>query len=148
MTTVSGGDKLEAYLASVASKVSNASALSVGFPGGATYPDGQSVAMVAAIDEFGAPSRGQPPRPFVRRTVAKHGGEWGGQIGTLLNANDMDAAKTLGQMGELIKGEIQDQITELADPPLAESTIKKKGFDKPLILTGQMLQSVDYVVDQ
>jgi len=143
MVTLTGGDRLEAYLADLAKKVSNASTLNVGFPEGATYPDGTSVAMVAAINEFGAPSRGIPPRPFVREgTIAKHKDEWGPQVGEALKASGMDARKALQGMGEIITGEMQEAIVDFTDPRNAPSTIKRKGFDDPLVDTGQMLRSV------
>ncbi|WP_423786270.1 hypothetical protein [Klebsiella aerogenes] len=52
------------------------------------------------------------------------------------------------KVGEIIKGQLQNSIRQLTDPPLAQSTIEQKGSDKPLILTGHMLNSVDYEVSE
>jgi len=49
-------------------------------------------------------------------------------------------------MGELIQGELQGSIRDLTSPALAASTVRAKGFDKPLIDSGVMLRSVDFEV--
>lgn len=120
--------------------------LLVGFLEGATYPDGTSVPMVAAIQEFGAPSKGIPPRPYFRGMIAEKAETWGPAVGELLKANKFDAEKTLGQAGMGIKGQLQQSIRDLKDPPLAAATVAAKGFDKPLVDTGHMLNSVDFDV--
>lgn len=87
-----------------------------------------------------------PARPFFRTMLDQKAGAWGTQVGKALKAADYDAGKTLGRMGELIKGELQGSIRDLTSPPLAPSTVRKKGFPKPLIDSGVMLNSVDYEV--
>lgn len=114
---VSGGGELQKRLDAIAKKLAKASTLEVGFLEGETYPDGTPVALVAAVNNFGAPSRGIPPRPFMSNTVAKHSGEWPDQIAKLLEVNDMDAEKTLGQMGLLIADEITDSIFDFDAVP-------------------------------
>jgi hypothetical protein len=146
VATIRGGDKLEAALAQLAQKVSNPATLRVGFLQKATYPDGKPVAMIAAINEYGAPSRGQPPRPFFRNMIAAKSREWPKAIAGLLKSNQYDAELTLKQTGAAIAGQLRQSIRDLVEPPLAPSTIRRKGFDKPLIDTGHMLSSVDYEV--
>jgi len=87
-----------------------------------------------------------PARPFFRTMLDTKAPDWGKKIGKVLKASDYDAGTTLGRMGELIKGELQGSIRDLTSPPLAASTVREKGFDKPLIDTGVMLNSVDYEV--
>ena len=82
----------------------------------------------------------------MRNTVAKHKAEWGPATARNLRATDFNVDKTLERMGQGIKGQVQQSINELREPPLAPSTIKAKGFDKPLIDTGYMLDRVDYNV--
>ena len=144
---LSGVAKLEQTLRDLAKDVENPATLKVGFLQGARYPDGTSVAMVAAINEFGAPSRGQPPRPFFRNMIRDKSKEWGPALAVLLKANDMDAKKSLEQAGAAIAGQLRQSITDLTSPPLKPSTIRRKGFDKPLIDTGHMLASVDFEVE-
>jgi hypothetical protein len=61
----------------------------------------------------------------------------------LLVAHDYDARRSLGLMGQTIKGELQDSIQQFSGAPLAQSTIDAKGFDKPLVASGHMWNSVD-----
>ena len=80
MATMQGGKDLEAKLRALAQKVASPATLRVGFLEGATYPDGKPVAMIAAIQDFGAPRAGIPPRPFFRNMIAAKKGEWPGAI--------------------------------------------------------------------
>lgn len=147
MATLKSTQNLAARLARIVKSTEGKPRVSVGFLSAATYPDGTSVAEVAAINEFGAPSRGQPPRPFFRLMVAEKRESWPAAVAANWKATGGDVEKTLDRMGQGIKGQLQDSIQSLRDPPLAPSTIKRKGHDKPLIDTGHMLNSVDYRVD-
>lgn len=144
--SLKGGTKLRSVLSGMVKSAESADTVSVGFLEGATYPDGTSVPMVAAINEYGEPSRGQPPRPFFRRMISEKSSEWPSAIAGLLKQNDYDAGKTLAMVGEGVKGQLQQSIKDLDSPPLAQSTIDRKGFEKPLIDTSHMLNSVDYAV--
>jgi hypothetical protein len=146
MAKISGGERLEAKLAELTRKVEKTGTLRVGFLEGATDPDGTSVPMKAAILDFGAPSRNIPPRPFFRNMVAEKSDSWGDAMEQNLVQTNFDVDMTLNRMGEGIKGQLQQSIKETNSPPLAASTIARKGFDKPLIDTGNMFNSVDYEV--
>jgi hypothetical protein len=157
----SGGERLEAKLREIADRVGKGGTLRVGFLEGATYPDekGTPVAHVAAIQEFGSVSTTTsedgstteqviiPPRPFFRTMIADKKAGWGEVLGKLAVGNDYDIDKTLKQMGEGIKQQLEDSIKAVTEPPLAESTIERKGFDKPLVDTGHMWQSIGAEVD-
>lgn len=147
MVAIKGGDKLEAALKALSTKVTKPATLSVGFLEGATYPDGTSVPMVAAIQEFGAPARKIPPRPFFRQTIADKSPTWGDAVAKLLVANGYDATRTMGQVGEGIKGQLQDTIAKFNSVPLSAQTIAAKGNAKQLIDTGVLINSVDWKVD-
>lgn len=146
MATISGGKKLEAALARIASQLSNGKVLRVGFLSNATYPDGKPVAMIAAIQDFGAPGAGIPPRPFFRNMIAAKSGEWPKALGDLLKDNDYDVDKALELTGHGIKGQLQQSIRDFSGVPLKPATIARKGFDKQLIDSGHMLNSVDFEV--
>jgi hypothetical protein len=136
---ISGGGGLEKALGAIADKIASAKSVQVGFLEGATYPDGTSVPMVAAIQEFGAPKVGIPPRPYFRSMIAAKSPEWPKAVGELLVDNDFDAAKTLGQTGEAIKGQLQQSIVDLMDPPLSPVTLmlrKMRSADPGLVVTG------------
>lgn len=144
MVTLSGGTKIEKALADIAKKASKATELDVGFLADATYPDGKPVAMVAALNEFGHDN--VPPRPFFRGMISDKSPEWPEAVGDLLVANGYDATRTLEQTGAAIKGQLQEAITVYVGPPLAESTIARKGNNKQLVDTGVMLKSAAYRV--
>lgn len=146
MATIRGGEKFEAAMADLARRLGRPATLKVGFLGNATYPDGKPVAMIAAINEYGAPSRGQPARPFFRRMINAKQDEWPAAIAGVLRANGNDVEKSLNIAGAAIAGQLRQSIVDLVDPPLAPSTIARKGFDKPLIDTSHMLKSVDHEV--
>lgn len=146
MNSFSGGEALEKRLAELAESLGDAKTLRVGFLEGATYPDGESVAMVAAANEFGDPGMNRPPRPFFRRMIEEKSPQWGDDIGKIAVAVKYDASTLFSLMGERIKEQLQSSIREFTDPELAPSTVAKKGFDKPLIETSHMLNSVDYDV--
>lgn len=146
MATMRGGEGVARVLREIGENISKAATLRVGFLEGATYPDGRSVAMVASIQEFGAPRAGIPPRPFFRNMIAAKSPEWPEAIGALLKANNYDLAATYAKAGEAIAGQLRQSIVDTNSPALAESTVRRKGFSKPLVDTGHMLNSVDYEV--
>ena len=145
MVKIIGGDRLVPYLEGMAERLSMAKTVDVGFLAGATYPDGTSVPMVAALNEFGTSKA--PPRPFFRNMISEKQGEWGPASANLLKANDYNTAKTLDQVGAAIAGQLRQAIVSFDGTPLAPSTVKAKGFATPLIDTGVMSDSVDHRVN-
>lgn len=148
MATITGGGGLEKLLRELNERAHNASSVSVGFLSGSTYPDGTPVAMVAAVQNFGAPRAGIPPRPFFSNMIADKSREWGPALGALLVDNGFDAFRALQLAGEGISGQLRQSIIDTNSPALAQATIDRKGFSKPLVDTGQMLQSVAYEVKE
>jgi hypothetical protein len=163
MALIHGGDKLRNALVKLTRNVSNGATLHVGFLSGATYPVRSSrgrkgrkrgasksapisVAMVAAIQEFGAPSRNIPPRPFFRNMVKNKSKEWPGAIAKLLKANNYDAKRTLELAGQAIAGQLRQSIKDISSPPLKPATVRRKGHAKLLVDSGVMLASIDYEV--
>lgn len=142
-----GGEALVRRLEEMAKKLGDGGTLRVGFLEGATYPDGTPVALVAAVNEFGRPDRNQPPRPFFRGMISEKQKDWPRALGAVAKNTDYDIDKTLGQMGEGIKGQLQESIQQLDSPALSPVTVARKGFDKPLIDSGHLMASVDYETD-
>jgi hypothetical protein len=142
-----GGGKLKAKLQEIANQTGKAKSLKVGFMADADYPDGTKVAMVAAIQNFGAPAAGIPPRPFFSNMVKAKSPRWGESLGNMLERTDFDGEKALNLMGEGIKGQLQRSINETNEPALSPVTVAKKGFDKALIDTANMIRSASYVVE-
>ena len=172
---VKGGDKLKAYLQSISDKVSSGAELRVGFLENATYPDGKPVAMIAAIQEFGAPRAGIPPRPFFRNMIANNQDSWANGFAEQLRATNYDVKLTFERAGAAIAGQLRQSIVDTNDPALSPITLmirKMKGegktitraslaeaarrlaagestagvSTKPLVETGHLLNSVDYEV--
>lgn len=158
--SISGGNGLAKAIAKIAGQVGEGKMLRVGFLEDATYPGGTvvnqagksvkqsevSVATVAASQEFGT-SR-IPPRPFFRSMIADKKASWPDAMALQLKKNDYDVDKTLQVVGLGIKGQLQQSIIDTNAPPLAQSTIDRKGFEKPLIDTGHMINSVDYEISE
>lgn len=146
MATIKGGAKFQAAMAELARKIAKPATLRVGFLEKARYPDGKPVAMIAAIQEYGAPRAGIPPRPFFRNMINEKQGEWPEAIAGVLRAQNNDVDRALDIAGAAIAGQLRQSIVDLWEPPLAPSTVARKGFDKPLVDTGHMLKSVDHEV--
>lgn len=149
----SGGEALQMKLQEIMQKVKNTPAIKIGFIEGATYPDGTPVPMVAALNEYGhsvASAEGdyfQMPRPFFRNMIAEKSPNWGKSLAAIAKANDYDMQKSMALMGEGIGSQLQQSIIQFNSVPLADSTVAKKGFDKQLIDTAVMINSVGYQVD-
>lgn len=102
--------------------------------------------MIAAIQEFGAPAAGIPPRPFFREMIAVKKDSWPAAIEQNLIATGYDVERTLALVGEGIAGQLKQSIVDFDGVPLKPATIRRKGSDKQLVDTGHMLASVDYEV--
>ena len=119
----------------------------VGFQvGNDTYDDGADVAEIAAFNEFGTSSI--PARPFMRQSWENHEAELTrvcqAAVNSITNGGTAeDACKTVGVAGV---GIVQREIVEGDFVPNSPRTIARKGSAHPLIDTGQMRQSVHYVV--
>lgn len=140
--SVRGGEKFEAALAKIAAKLNSKSTLRVGFLEDATYPDGQSVAEVAFWNNYG--TKTIPARPFFSNMVAEKSKEWPKAMLGLLKSTNLDEQKTLELTGQAIKEQLQQSIKDTNLPPLAQSTIDAKGFDKPLIHHSVMINSANF----
>lgn len=140
MAEISGGEKLERALQDIGRQLGRGGEVRVGYLSGATYPDGTSVALVGALNEFG--TRRAPPRPAIRRMIAAKSADWPASAATILKHTNNDVPRTLQLLGEGIRGQWMQSIRDLWDPPLAPSTVKRKGFEKPLIATSTMINSV------
>lgn len=157
---IRGGTKLKNRLREIVRKVTGAKLVRVGFLENATYPDGTPVAMVAAIQNYGAPRAGIPARPFFSNMVDDKSPDWPDAAAQNLKATGYDAKKTLERMGEGIAGDLRQSIRDTNEPPLAESTLRRRGYQgapydptnpatfgaKPLVHSGHMLASADYEV--
>lgn len=140
MATIRGGTKYQNTLRDMANKLAKPGELRVGYMEGSTYPNGTPVAMVGAIQEFGAPKVGIPPRPAIRNMIAAKSPTWPKAVGENLVATKYDKDRTLRRMGEGIKGQWQQSIIDTNAPPLSPVTLmlrKMKSQDQSLVVTGK-----------
>lgn len=140
MAEIKGGEAFREALRRISEGLSSATAVRVGFLEGAKYGDGTPVAMVAAIQEFGAPAAGIPPRPYFRSMVAAKSPGWGEALGQILPAVDYDAAAALTQMGEGIAGQLRQSIADTMSPPLSPVTLmlrKMRAENPDLVVTAR-----------
>lgn len=88
-----------------------------------------------------------PERPFLRVAIRKNK-----QAYIRLNKinlvkvmrGQMSIEQALGQLGVMAKGDVQTEIRSGNFTPLAPATIKRKGSSRPLIDTGQLVQSIQW----
>ena len=119
----------------------------IGTPARESVGGGVPVADVATFHEFG--TENAPQRSFIRATVD-------GNIKKIQDRQNVimkwvlfegaDTNRELAKLGLELQGMIQQRIKDRIPPPLAESTIKSKGSDVPLIDTGQLWRAVSFEV--
>lgn len=118
-------------------------AVEIGVPASARYPDGTSVAQVAAYNEFGTDTI--PSRPAIREGVKAATPK--AQALNKLNLprvldGRMAAGMALAQIGELGVSEVKRSILTGPWVPNSPATIRRKGSSKPLVDTSQYHQSI------
>lgn len=146
-----GAQQLRMMLEGLGSKVAR-----VGFFPSSKYEDGTPVAYVAAIQEFGSPRNGIPPRPFMRPTADAQRGTWQETARQGARAVVKGSATTdtvLDVIGQQAAGDVRKAISKLTSPPLKQATIDSRlraradkvtlgKLDKPLVDTGTLLNAV------
>ena len=119
----------------------------VGFQAGAAADeDGVDIANIAMWNELGT-SR-SPARPFMRKSVDENTDKIKSMCARQLKrlGQGASAQDILEKIGVFQKGLIQRKIVDGTFEPNAPSTIRKKGSSRPLIDTGRMRQSVNFII--
>lgn len=125
------------------------------------YPDGTSLHDVAIWNEFG--TENAPPRPAMTMGTEKAMKTRSAQIQSFmsnvfhsgmqknkkLNSNYMLGREKilLIGIGQSAVKEVKDIIRAGSTVPNAPATVKRKGFDHPLLETELYLRNVDYCVE-
>lgn len=118
----------------------------IGIQQGECSEDGVDLVDIAMFNELGTVHI--PSRPFLRDSVDANVD----QINAFLQSMEKEilkggsAEKVLKKIGVFQKGLVQEEITKGNFVPNSEATRKRKGSDTPLIDTGRMKQSVNYVI--
>lgn len=108
-----------------------------------------SNAELAAIHEFGSPARNIPERSFLRKPLISNAAAIANLAKNAAGKfimGQITAEAALGAIGEEAKSISKTEITEGITPALKPATIKRKKSSKPLIDTGQLLNSITYEV--
>ncbi len=120
----------------------------IGIQQGETSEDGVDLVDIAMFNELGTVHI--PSRPFLRDSVDANAD----QINSFLQSMKKEllrggsAEDVLKKIGVFQKGLIQEQIVKGDFAPNSEATIRRKGSDTPLVDTGRMRQSINYVIQQ
>lgn len=106
-----------------------------------------SLVEVAAVHEFGSADGHVPQRSFIRATVDERRGEIARLQRVLAErfvAGKITEDQILALVGAKVAAMIQARIASNIPPPLAESTIARKGSSVALVDTGQLKASVTW----
>ncbi|ETS31164.1 hypothetical protein PTE_03118 [Photorhabdus khanii NC19] len=90
-----------------------------------------------------------PERSFLRSTFNENKGKYANKLAKSIKSelkNNGDPQQALEKLGEIVARDVKRKIQAGIDPPLSQATIKRKKSSKPLIETGQLLQSITYEV--
>lgn len=148
-------DAIEEFLNNVASQLQSKQ-VKVGFIDGATHSEtGESIAQIAAWNEYGKPESNQPPRPFFRNAISDHEVEWKESLARWMEAG-VPIEQALELLGAQIQGDVQVSISTLMEPAISDATLhirrtrKKRRTDstKPLVDSGEMFGDVKYEVGE
>lgn len=111
----------------------------------ATYPDGELVAFVGYVNEYGTETI--PPRPFFRSAVAKNRDKLGPMLIKFMGQG-RSADEAMRLVCEHMVDELRESVITWEDPPNAASTIRQKGFNAPLRGVDRLLRnSFSYEID-
>lgn len=119
--------------------------------------DGDAInnAEIGYVQEFGAPERNIPARPFllpgVEEAMPKIIDRMKAGGAKALSGDPGAASKTLNAVGLMAQNAVRAKINEGIPPPLSPRTLadrraRGRTGEKPLIDTGQLRNSVTYVV--
>lgn len=120
--------------------------------GAATHPgSNMTLVEIAAVHEFGSPAANIPERSFIRATfLIRRVNALATKIADITRAimlGVIDVQKGIGMLGAWGASEVRNTITEIdIPPPLKAATVDRKGSSKPLVDTGQLLNSITWEV--
>ena len=127
--------------------------IAVGFPSSKTksieYPDGESVVVVAARNNFGVPEENIPRRPFMElssKPAQKVASKLTKKLFPQLTKGTMSIETIADLIGIAVAPIFKRTAVELRTPPNSPRTIAKKKSDNPLVDTGLLVQSITYEV--
>ena len=135
-----------------AKSLSGVNSVQAGFLPNIKNEQGQPIAPIAAMQEFGAqlPRGGAiPERPFMRRANQRIPQAAREILRSRVNPETMKVDRSTAEaVGEAMVGEIRQAIDDTNEPANAPRTRGRKGRNQPLVNTGAMRDAVDYEVQE
>ncbi len=150
-TSIIGGNKLGAKLKQIRERLEKNKGVLIGLPAATgVYEDGAPIAVIAAVHEFGSADGHIPERSFLRvplrQNVELFKKIWRAGIPKIVH-DELTTHQMMSQLGARGAAVSQEAISEGIDPANAPMTIALKGSDTPLIDTGQLRQSITFIVE-
>ncbi|NOT72455.1 MAG: hypothetical protein HOP09_14635 [Hyphomicrobium sp.] len=104
--------------------------------------------MRALWNEFGTEQN--PERSFLRSTVDENRWTYRFMLvkAALARIFSNRFKQYMKNIGERVRDDVRDKIDSHVPPPNADYTVKMKGFDHPLVETGEMRDAVGYRVEE
>lgn len=104
----------------------------------------EEMALVATVQEFGSPARNIPPRPFLSTAFDANEKKYDGMLQRAVSRSlERGARIAFAPIGREIRNDIIESIIDWSDPPNAASTQASKGFNNPLVHTGELQRSIE-----
>lgn len=105
--------------------------------------DPEDIYKKGLVNEFGDDSQNIPERSWIRSTFDENEKAMiAAIIQDIRKADDMDLPKTIEELGDMMVLLFKRKVEHMRSPPNAPATIRKKGFDDPLIETREMVESI------
>lgn len=125
--------------------------LLVGVPqseGEREYNEEITNAQLMFIHSEGSPVNNIPPRPVIDITLKEEKSKINEKFKKIINnvLNNTNPKQELERLGIYVVNKIKAKFGSEELEPLKPQTIKAKGSDRPLIDTGQLRNSVTYIV--
>ena len=108
-----------------------------------------TIAELAAVHEFGAPSVGIPERSFIRGTFNSPEGQeeitkFTTELADQIIKNEVAPRQALQMLGAKGAAMVRAKIRSHVPPPLKQATIDRKGSSTPLVDTGHLINAVSW----
>jgi hypothetical protein len=105
-----------------------------------------TMAEIGAVHEYGTRDGHVPERSWLRSNHDKHWRRYGQMLDegySKILAGKASVFRVLHAIGEKVASDVRKNLTDVREPPLAASTIrKKKGKTNPLIDTGALRAAI------
>lgn len=108
---------------------------------------------IGVIHEFGSSDGRIPERSFIRATFAAKRAEYQALFRRFAEKGfkgPINWRQAFELVGMRVTADMKNRITsgDGIPPPLAPSTVARKGSDRPLVDTGQLVNAITYVVER